>query len=72
MFDGFGGWYKPQISYAIKKSYKSKSELIKIENITNEWNSFGSIDKFVNSKSRLKKITIQILCSIIFLIDGMI
>lgn len=50
MFDGFGGWYKPQISYAIKKSYKSKSELIKIENITNEWNSFGSIDKFVNSK----------------------
>lgn len=55
MYNGFENWYKPQISYAIKKAYKNGLEKIKIENIIDEWNSNGSIDKYVNSKSRIIK-----------------
>lgn len=53
MYNGFENWYKPQISYAIKKAYKNGNNIIKIDNIINEWNSNGAIDKFVNSKSRI-------------------
>tara|TARA_B100000378_G_scaffold271898_1_gene262962 strand:+ start:3447 stop:4673 length:1227 start_codon:yes stop_codon:yes gene_type:complete len=55
MFQGFQNWYKPQISYAIRKSYLADAEMIEFTNIQNEWNSFGAIDKFINSKSRIKK-----------------
>ncbi len=55
MFEGFENWYKPQISYAIRKSYIDNMEFIKLDNIINEWNSNGSIDKFINSKSRIQK-----------------
>jgi DNA repair photolyase len=55
MFDGFENWYKPQISHAIRKAYLNNDEEIKISGIENEWNSNGSIDKFVNSKSRISK-----------------
>lgn len=53
MYNGFENWYKPQISYAIKKAYKEGNNIIKIDNIINEWNSNGAIDKYVNSKSRI-------------------
>ncbi|MGH1385954.1 hypothetical protein [Kordia sp.] len=55
MFEGFDNWYKPQISYAIRKSYLNNDNEIRIDNIRNEWNTNGSIDKFMNSKSRIKK-----------------
>jgi len=53
MYNGFENWYKPQISYAIKKAYKTGNKTIKIDSIINEWNSNGAIDKYVNSKSRI-------------------
>jgi DNA repair photolyase len=55
MFEGFENWYKPQISYAIRKSYLNNDKDITINNIKKEWNSNGSIDKFINSKSRIEK-----------------
>ncbi len=55
IFEGFENWYKPQISYAIRKSYLNKDKEIRLDNIQDEWDSNGSIDKFVNSKSRIKK-----------------
>lgn len=51
--DGFEKWNKFQISYAIKKSLEFKD--IRFSNIDSEWKPQGSIDKHINSKSRLKK-----------------
>lgn len=55
MFEGFENWYKPQISYAIRKSFLDNKEVIRLDNIINEWNSQGAVDKFLNSKSRIGK-----------------
>jgi DNA repair photolyase len=55
MFNGFENWYKPQISYAIKKAYKESKKIISFSEIEHEWNSTGAIDKFINSKSRIDK-----------------
>lgn len=51
-FKGFKNWNKFQISYAIKKS---KNRLIKIDSILNYWYPKGSIDKYLNSQTRIKK-----------------
>ncbi|WP_353163776.1 radical SAM protein [Empedobacter brevis] len=56
MFNGFENWYKPQISYAIKKAYNQAKKVISFNEIENEWNSTGAIDKFINSKSRIDKV----------------
>jgi DNA repair photolyase len=50
-FNGFGRWFKHQIGYALRKSC---GEDIKYELIANEWLPDGSIDRFLNSKSRLR------------------
>ena len=55
MHKGFENWYKPQISYAIKKAFNNRFEEIRIDSIFKEWNSDGSIDKYINSKSRISK-----------------
>ncbi len=51
-FDGFENFNKFQISYAIKKSQGNR---IKFNLISEEWRPSGSIDKHLNSKSRLSK-----------------
>lgn len=49
-FDGFENWFKHQIGYAIRKS---KGNLITYESISNEWSPLGSVDRFLNSHTRL-------------------
>lgn len=51
-FEGFGNWNKYQIAHAVKKS---NGGVITFDLISNEWRPNGSIDKFLNSKSRLQK-----------------
>ena len=51
-FEEFPNWNKFQISYAVKKS---NGKEISYDLIDNEWKPKGSIDKFLNSKSRLSK-----------------
>lgn len=52
---GFENWNKYQISHAIKKSYDLEKSAINYSLIKNEWKPSGSIDKFVNSNSRIAK-----------------
>lgn len=52
-FKGFENWNKFQISNAVKKSFDKKSKEIRFETIANEWKPTGSIDKHLNSKTRL-------------------
>ena len=51
-FGGFNNWNKFQISHAIKKSEGNEISFSLIEN---EWRPVGSIDQFLNSKSRISK-----------------
>jgi len=49
-FNGFENWNKFQIAYAVKKSNGSE---ISFDLIKDEWSPQGSIDKHLNSKSRI-------------------
>lgn len=49
-YPGFENWYKYQIAYAIKKS---NGNFITLSLIENEWRPHGSIDKYLNSESRI-------------------
>lgn len=50
-FDGFEKWNKYQFSYAITNA---KDNFIKFDSIRNKWKPSGAIDKYLNSKTRLK------------------
>jgi hypothetical protein len=50
-FIGFENWNKFQIAYAIKKS---NGRDIRFDSIKDEWHPTGAIDKYLNSKSRIK------------------
>jgi DNA repair photolyase len=50
-FIGFENWNKFQIAYAIKKSNGNE---IRFDSLNEEWYPKGSIDKYLNSKSRIK------------------
>ncbi len=49
-FEGFDNWFKYQASYAIRKS---RGKEISLEAIKDEWAPTGSIDRYLNSMSRL-------------------
>lgn len=51
-FEEFKNWNKFQIGYAVKKSNGSN---ITFNLINDEWKPKGSIDKYLNSQSRIKK-----------------
>jgi DNA repair photolyase len=51
-FEGFERWFKHQIGYAIRKG---KGDIITYESIANEWCPSGSVDRFLNSHTRLGK-----------------
>lgn len=51
-FPGFENWYKYQIGYAVRKCRGKK---ISYESIAQEWHPTGSIDRYLNSHSRLSK-----------------
>lgn len=51
-YEGFENWHKHQINYAITNS---NTDLIKYDIIKREWKPSGAIDKFINSKSRIRK-----------------
>jgi len=51
-FGGFENWFKHQIGYAIRKC---EGKLITYESISNEWSPLGSVDRFLNSHTRLGK-----------------
>ncbi len=51
-FPGFENWYKYQIGYAIRKCRGKK---ISYDSISQEWRPTGSIDRYLNSNSRLSK-----------------
>lgn len=51
-FLGFENWNTSQFSYALKKS---TNNIIQFETIKDEWRPDGAIDKYLNSKSRIKK-----------------
>lgn len=49
-FPGFENWFKHQVGYAIRKCRGSR---ITYDSISREWAPTGSIDRFLNSHSRL-------------------
>lgn len=49
-FPGFEGWFKHQIGYAVRQSY---GKLLRYEVLANEWAPAGSIDRYLNSRSRI-------------------
>jgi DNA repair photolyase len=51
-FEGFENWFKHQIGYAIRKS---EGKSVTHESIANEWSPLGSVDRFLNSHTRLGK-----------------
>lgn len=51
-FEGFDNWNKFQIAFAVKKSMGNQ---ITFDLIANEWRPKGSIDKYLNSESRITK-----------------
>lgn len=51
-FDGFHNWFKHQIAYAVRKS---EDRIITYESIAQEWSPAGSVDRFLNSHTRLGK-----------------
>ena len=50
LFPGFQNWFKHQIAYAVKKAPTSE---IKYGLISDEWCPEGSVDRYLNSRSRL-------------------
>jgi DNA repair photolyase len=55
-FAGFENWYKFQIGCAIRRCRGSE---ITFESISKEWRPEGSIDRYLNSRSRLSRQTTQ-------------
>ncbi len=51
-FPGFENWFKFQLAYAVRRSAGAD---ITFESIENEWQPEGSIDRFLNSQSRLSR-----------------
>ena len=51
-FEGFEKWFKYQISNAVKMGIGKE---IKFSNISNKWRPKGSIDRYLNSNSRISK-----------------
>ena len=51
-FPGFENWFKHQIGYAIRKCLGKR---ITYDSISREWLPVGSVDRFLNSRSRLSK-----------------
>lgn len=49
-FQGFDDWFKHQIGYAIRKS---QDDFITYESISDEWAPLASVDRFLNSHTRL-------------------
>jgi DNA repair photolyase len=49
-FPGFENWFKHQIAYAVRKS---RGKRITYDLIAHEWIPKGSIDRYLNSRSRL-------------------
>ncbi len=49
-FEGFEGWFRHQIGYAVRKC---KGGDITYASIADEWTPTGSIDRWLNSKSRI-------------------
>jgi DNA repair photolyase len=50
LFPGFENFYRYQISFAVRKSLEKE---IRISSIADEWRPAGSIDRYLNSKTRL-------------------
>src|SRR5205814_511891 len=55
-FPGFENWYKFQIGYAIRRCRGSE---ITFGAISSEWRPDGSIDRYLNSRSRLSRQSAQ-------------
>jgi len=53
-FPGFENWFKHQIGCAIRKCMGKR---ITYDSVSREWTPIGSIDRFLNSRSRLSKRT---------------
>ena len=51
-FPGFENWFKHQIGYAVRKCMGKR---ITYDSVSREWAPIGSIDRFLNSHSRLSK-----------------
>jgi len=49
-FPGFGNFFKHQIAYAVRKC---RGRQISYDAISREWTPKGSVDRFLNSKSRI-------------------
>jgi DNA repair photolyase len=49
-FDGFENWNKFQISHAVKRNIGKK---VKFSTISNKWRPIGSVDRYLNSNSRI-------------------
>jgi hypothetical protein len=49
-FPGFEGWFKHQIGYAVRQS---RGKPLRYEVIAKEWAPSGSIDRYLNSRSRI-------------------
>jgi hypothetical protein len=49
-FPGFEGWFKHQIGYAVRQSY---GKPLRYEVLAKEWTPVGSIDRYLNSRSRI-------------------
>jgi hypothetical protein len=49
-FPGFEGWFKHQIGYAVRQSC---GKPLRYEMIAKEWAPSGSIDRYLNSHSRI-------------------
>lgn len=53
-FPGFQNWFKHQIGYAVRKCIGKR---ITYDSISGQWTPLGSIDRYLNSHSRLSKRT---------------
>jgi DNA repair photolyase len=49
-FPGFEGWFKHQIGYAVRQCY---GKPLRYEVLAKEWTPVGSIDRYLNSRSRI-------------------
>ena len=52
IFPGFENYYRFQIAYAIRRSFGKQ---IQISTIQREWRPTGSVDRYLNSKTRLSR-----------------
>jgi DNA repair photolyase len=49
-FPGFENWFRHQIGFAVRQG---RGEILRYESIAKEWCPTGSIDRYLNSKSRI-------------------